>query len=168
MNRRTATLGLLLLAGASHAWAEEPDPLALESTTSGVYWLLAFMTVFLGAAALVHRRFSLGGRVGGGPDLRMVATLSLGDKRAIVMIEAEAERLLVGITPQNIQLLTRVDRPEVDLVQDDELPPRTDDDRLAAGPPPDGEPVSSSVAGASTVSGRFGSLLRTALERGRR
>lgn len=70
-------------------------------------WLVVGMMVMLGLAAFVHRRVGMG-RGTGECELKMVATLPLGDKRAIVMVEAEHERLLVGITSQHVQLISRL------------------------------------------------------------
>jgi flagellar biogenesis protein FliO len=51
------------------------------------------------------------GRVpgGGGGKLRVEETLALGDRRFVSILEAEGERFLIALTPQGIQLISRLD-----------------------------------------------------------
>lgn len=46
---------------------------------------------------------------GGGGKLRVEETLALGDRRFVSIVEAEGERFLVGLTPQGISLISRLD-----------------------------------------------------------
>jgi flagellar biogenesis protein FliO len=51
------------------------------------------------------------GRVpgGGGGKLRVEETLALGDRRFVSILDAEGERFLLAMTPQGIQLISRLD-----------------------------------------------------------
>lgn len=46
---------------------------------------------------------------GGGGRLRVEETLALGDRRYVSILEAEGERFLIGLTPQGIHLISRLD-----------------------------------------------------------
>jgi flagellar biogenesis protein FliO len=44
--------------------------------------------------------------------LKVEETLALGDRRFVSILEAEGERFLIGLTPQGIHLLSRLDPGE--------------------------------------------------------
>jgi len=130
------------------------DPAVLGPDGSGLVWLIVVMLALLGGAAFLHRRV-VSGRGGGANPLRMVSSLPLGEKRAIVMIEADRERLLVGVTSQSIQLLSELGPVEAtELVAQSESVPGADEEDAVSSP--------------SDTRSRFASSLRVALERGLR
>jgi flagellar biosynthetic protein FliO len=49
---------------------------------------------------------------GGGGRLRVEETLALGDRRFVSILDVEGERFLLGLTPQGIRLLSRLDSAE--------------------------------------------------------
>jgi len=49
--------------------------------------------------------------VGGGSVIRVVATRSLGGKRAVAVVEVERERFLLGLTDDLVSCLSRLERP---------------------------------------------------------
>lgn len=49
---------------------------------------------------------------GGGGRLRVEETLALGDRRFVSILEAEGERFLIGLTPQGISLISRLNPGE--------------------------------------------------------
>lgn len=58
---------------------------------------------------------------GGGSKLKVEETLALGDRRFVSILEAEGERFLIALTPQGIQLLSKLDpgdRGEEDAFED--------------------------------------------------
>jgi flagellar biosynthetic protein FliO len=69
--------------------------------------VLVFLALLLAAASWLRRRW---GRrtAGGGPLLRLVSTLPLGDKRALAVVEVESRRVLIGIGPHQVRLLCRL------------------------------------------------------------
>ncbi len=99
------------------SWAEEkqltpPDPLASGGRVMMVLLLILALIVVL--AWLVHKTRVLGGlhSLGGqAQGLRIVATLPLGMKEKIVVLQAGEKQLLVGITAQQITLLSELDEP---------------------------------------------------------
>lgn len=65
------------------------------------------------AAAFVAKRV-LRGRLGqwkSTPLMKVLSTTYLGPKKEISLIEIGQEYLVIGVTPNNISLLTRLDRP---------------------------------------------------------
>jgi len=46
---------------------------------------------------------------GGGAKLKVEETLALGDRRFVSILEVEGERFLIALTPQGINLLSRLD-----------------------------------------------------------
>lgn len=98
-------------------WAEEkkltpPDPLASGGRV--MIFLLLILALILLLAWLVHKTRVLGGLQGmsGGPaSLQIVATLSLGMKEKIAVVQAGDKQLVVGITAQQITLLKELDEP---------------------------------------------------------
>lgn len=143
--------------GATIAASEGPEiALGVDSPAGGLGWLAVVLIGFVALAAWVHRRFGISGRGDGRAALKMVASLPLGEKRAIVMVEADEARLLVGVTPQNVQLLSRL--------------PATNDAAAATENAPDAGEADDEASSAPEVEARggFGSFLSTALARGRR
>ena len=45
----------------------------------------------------------------GGGKLRVEETLAMGDRRFVSILDAEGERFLIGLTPQGISLISRLD-----------------------------------------------------------
>ncbi|MFY9268933.1 MAG: flagellar biosynthetic protein FliO [Candidatus Manganitrophaceae bacterium] len=87
---------------------------------SNFFKMIAALIVVLGIMAMITvaaRRF-LGGGWGGGrwggwrsrPLIRVLSATSLGPKKEIALIEVGKDYLVVGITPTQISLLTRLDR----------------------------------------------------------
>ena len=46
---------------------------------------------------------------GGGGKLRVVETLALGDRRFVSILDVEGERFLLALTPQGVNLISRLD-----------------------------------------------------------
>ena len=98
----------------------------------------------------------------------MVGSLSLGDKRAIVIVEAEQEKMLLGITSQNVNLLCRLPRQTRDEIETPPLPFISDrSDRSDRSDGQDGSRETKFSGSLLSASGKFGSLLRQAIGRGR-
>lgn len=98
-------------------WAEEkmltpPDPLASGGRV--FMFLLLILALIIVLAWLVHKTRALGGlpgMAGNSQPLRLVATLSLGMKEKIAVVQAGDKQLVVGITARQITLLTELDEP---------------------------------------------------------
>ena len=85
------------------------------SGTLGTYSLHVLAALVLLAAAAgvlvwLARRWMMGGGREGG-HIKIVDQLPLGVGLRLVLIEAEGQRLLVGVTPQRISLLCKLPQP---------------------------------------------------------
>ncbi len=74
--------------------------------------LAAFAAVVaaIPVALLLLKRFQ-GGRVGQRGIVTLVGGLSLGPRERIAVVEAGGKWLVLGITPQSVNLLTAIDDP---------------------------------------------------------
>jgi flagellar biogenesis protein FliO len=63
-----------------------------------------------GASLWALKKYGKGRLPGtGGGKLRVEETLALGDRRYVSILDAEGERFLIGLTPQGISLISRLD-----------------------------------------------------------
>jgi flagellar protein FliO/FliZ len=100
------TLFVLALAQAAPAWPESEG----FSVVRGVL-ALAVVVVALAAFVWVLRRgaFGLGGgkRRPGAPAIE--SAIPLGDRRSLVIVSVEGRRLLLGLSPAQVALLTELE-----------------------------------------------------------
>ena len=73
-------------------------------------YLLGVVTVMLalGVFAFVLRRLQQRQAFGGGGAMRVCASLPLGGNERLVLVEAEGERLLLGVGAGGVQLVSRL------------------------------------------------------------
>lgn len=109
-----AMLAFLLSSPQLLALPEGVGELDLPNPTSGFGATILFLLILLAGAAWLHRRLSWNGRAFNKAEMRMTSALSLGEKRAVVIIEVEGRRMLVGVTPSRIDLLCRLRRQAAD------------------------------------------------------
>lgn len=94
-----------------------------EADVLRVIVTLVFILMVILAGAWAVRRSGLG-RSGNTQALRLVASQSLGNRAWVTIVEVEDARLVLGVTPQQINLLHT-------------LPPSPPDARRASEPVPD-------------------------------
>jgi len=89
----------------TQAQAPEAPPSGLRAFGS-----LVLVLGIAGASLWALKKYGRG-RIpgGGGGKLRVEETLALGDRRFVSILEAEGERFLIGLTPQGINLIARLD-----------------------------------------------------------
>jgi flagellar protein FliO/FliZ len=91
--------------------------LAVEAAglTDGELWrsLLAIVVVFgvLGALAWAARRGRLGFFTRQPSHVRVEATVPLGERRSLMVVAIEGRRLLLGLTPMQVSLVTELTQP---------------------------------------------------------
>ena len=91
--------------------------LAVEAAglTDGELWrsLLAIAVVFglLGALAWAARRGRLGFFTRQPSHVRVEATVPLGERRSLMVVAIEGRRLLLGLTPMQVSLVTELTTP---------------------------------------------------------
>ena len=94
--------------------------LAVEAAglTDGELWrsLLAIAVVFglLGALAWAARRGRLGFFTRQPSHVRVEATVPLGERRSLMVVAIEGRRLLLGLTPMQVSLVTELTPPSPD------------------------------------------------------
>ncbi|MFQ5597175.1 MAG: flagellar biosynthetic protein FliO [Nitrospiria bacterium] len=73
---------------------------------------LLFVLGIIALMAYIGRRFlsTKFRRWGAQPLIQVVSTTYLGPKREISVIEVGQERLVIGVTPQHISFITRLER----------------------------------------------------------
>ena len=86
--------------------------------TDGELWrsLLAIAVVFglLGALAWAARRGRLGFFTRQPSHVRVEATVPLGERRSLMVVAIEGRRLLLGLTPMQVSLVTELTTPPFD------------------------------------------------------
>lgn len=90
--------------------SEAPSASARPSTDLGVATKVGACALVLGAAvwAFKRRRATAKADPDAKPALSLVSRLSLGNRTEVCVIEADGQRLVLGITPQSISALTVV------------------------------------------------------------
>ena len=114
--RYIATLCALLAAvqpaclRAAPALREEaPGLRAPLSADHALEYLMGIVLVMVALAVFAWLMRRLQARIGSaGASLRIAAALPLGGKERLLLVEAEGERLLLGVGPGGVQLLRRL------------------------------------------------------------
>ncbi|WP_311567846.1 flagellar biosynthetic protein FliO [Photobacterium arenosum] len=78
------------------------------STTIGSLLLVLVLIVFL---AWLLRRMKLPGVSGGDNGLQIIRQVVVGQRERIVLVQVGDEQLLIGVTSQNISMLTKLETP---------------------------------------------------------
>lgn len=83
-----------------------PDPASLGALGLRSFLALAVVGLLLAGAVWALRRVNDSRR--GTPVLRVESALPLGDKRSLVIVAVEGRRLLVGVAPNGVSLVTEL------------------------------------------------------------
>lgn len=103
--KSTWLAGLALLS--QPVWAAGAPELDMGATI-GSLLLVLVLIVFL---AWLLRRMKLPGVSGGDNGLQIVRQVVVGQRERIVLVQVGDEQLLIGVTPQNISMLTKLETP---------------------------------------------------------
>ncbi|WP_120510278.1 flagellar biosynthetic protein FliO [Photobacterium salinisoli] len=103
--KSTLLAGLALLS--QPVWAAGAPELDMGATI-GSLLLVLVLIVFL---AWLLRRMKLPGVSGGDNGLQIVRQVVVGQRERIVLVQVGDEQLLIGVTPQNISMLTKLETP---------------------------------------------------------
>ncbi|MDR1727070.1 MAG: flagellar biosynthetic protein FliO [Acidobacteriota bacterium] len=94
--------------GEGYPFQEGPPQISMLRTLGG----LGLVLCLLGAAYFGVRKFAPGmfpfPKVAGGNNLKLIETLSLGDKRSLSLVEVGGSRFLLGSTPGQVNLLANL------------------------------------------------------------
>ncbi|WP_434634212.1 flagellar biosynthetic protein FliO [Chromobacterium sp. CV08] len=105
---------LCLLASAPLLAAPVQAPAAAPSPFVSLLQVIFGLAVVLGAivgVAWLFKRLS-GGVMGAAGRIRVVGGTMVGQKERVVIVELEGEWLVLGVTPQQVNLLSKMPRPE--------------------------------------------------------
>ncbi len=99
---------LLVLNAASHA-----QQAAGTTAPAGSAGSMLMVALLLGAMVAGAWYLKRGGRLKGAPasELKIVSAVAVGARERIAIVEVAGKRLVVGITPQQISLLTESAAP---------------------------------------------------------
>lgn len=112
MIRTGCLAGLTVLAPVVSLAAEAPVKKADSIDTTGSVISLAIGVLVVIAAIFVLAWLSrrlLGVNYGGASSLRIDGGLALGSREKLVVVEVEGRRLLLGMTPGSISLVTELE-----------------------------------------------------------
>ncbi len=104
MTTRCAIAAILACA-AGPAWAQEGAFRAYDQVP-GVALSLGVVVALIVVAAWLLRRSPLGAFARANGPLKIVATLPLGPKERLILVETGGSRLLLGVSPAGISTLT--------------------------------------------------------------
>jgi flagellar protein FliO/FliZ len=102
-----------VMAAATHtAAASTSAPVA--STAGSVFSMIVALALVLGlimAIAWLLKRFAPSIVPANHSRLRVVASLSVGQKERVVVVQAGEQQLVLGVTAQSINLLEKLEQP---------------------------------------------------------
>jgi flagellar protein FliO/FliZ len=78
---------------------------------------LALVLALVGTLAWVARRGGLGALAGKPGAIAVETAIGLGDRRSLVIVSVEGRRLLLGMTPTHLSLVTELDGKAATRVQ---------------------------------------------------
>ncbi|KKD01154.1 flagellar biosynthetic protein FliO [Photobacterium halotolerans] len=107
MKALKSTLLAGLALSSQPVWAAGAPELDMGATI-GSLLLVLVLIVFL---AWLLRRMKLPGVSGGENGLQIVRQVVVGQRERIVLVQVGDEQLLIGVTPQNISMLTKLETP---------------------------------------------------------
>jgi len=84
--------------------------------------LCVVLAILIGVLFWVKRFLNTQGRSGERGHIRMLASYHLAPKERIVLLDVLGEKVLVGITPQNISCLTKISGEGITDIRDDAVP----------------------------------------------
>ncbi|WP_330960762.1 flagellar biosynthetic protein FliO [Photobacterium sp. 53610] len=106
MTGKKIMLAAVLAFSGLPAFAAAPE--IDMGATFGSLLLVLVLIVFL---AWLLRRMKLPGVTGGDNGLQVIRQVVVGQRERIVLVQVGEEQLLIGVTPQNISMLTKLDQP---------------------------------------------------------
>lgn len=106
---------VLTVLFANFAFGEEKKTVVLDPMANSgkvLVYLLFVLALIAALAWLIRRSRALTGRFeASGQNLKVVTSLNLGLKERVAVVQVGEKQLLLGITAQNISLLTELDVP---------------------------------------------------------
>ncbi len=104
----------LLSSFFNHSCYAAENGSSMHSVPGNVVQIVVSLLVIVGVLiglALVFKKFGLN-RLYAHFPLKIIGTMSLGSNQRIVVVEANDEWIVLGVTPQHISTITRMPRQE--------------------------------------------------------
>ncbi len=98
--------------------SDVPDLHSRTLVTSGYIWRVLGVTTLLLVLLLIGLRAyrKLNGFSAGFPMMQIIARSNIGPKQSLIVVAIDGRRLLLGVTEQQIQLITELDEQPADLM----------------------------------------------------
>ena len=94
---------IVLMAAPVNAASTDAAPDFVNMMTS-----LVIVIGLIFALAMVAKRFNIGN--GGQGVIKLIATLPVGTKERLIIVEIEQQQYLLGVTTQQVRLIERLDK----------------------------------------------------------
>ncbi|UIP28720.1 flagellar biosynthetic protein FliO [Photobacterium sp. TLY01] len=107
MKALKSTLLAGLALSSQPVWAAGAPELDMGATIGSLLLVLVLIVIL----AWLLRRMKLPGVSGGENGLQIVRQVVVGQRERIVLVQVGDEQLLIGVTPQNISMLTKLETP---------------------------------------------------------
>ncbi len=104
--------GLFCIAPAAMAQAQQPM-FGASSLLKAVFALVLVLLLIFALAWYLRRLQNFPGGAGG--SLKVLATLPVGQRERVILVQAGSEQLLLGVTSNSVTLLKTLDQPLLDL-----------------------------------------------------
>ncbi|WP_084419151.1 flagellar biosynthetic protein FliO [Photobacterium sp. J15] len=98
---------VVLATAGMPAWAAPADEMNIATTLAALI-LVVLLILFL---AWLLKRMKLPGIQGADGSMKIIRQLPVGQRERIVLLQVGDEQLLVGVTQQNISLLSKLEQP---------------------------------------------------------
>jgi len=113
-SRTGSVLILALLSSPQTAWAEGFNYSLTSAAFKMVGVLALVLSLLIGLVYLLRRFSPSAGRLGWvSQDMTLLGQYPLGPKKLLAMVKVGDEVLLLGVTEASINLLTRIEDPEL-------------------------------------------------------
>ena len=106
---------IFLMAAPVNAASNDGAPDFVNMMTS-----LVIVIGLIFALAMVAKRFNIGN--GGQGVIKLIATLPVGTKERLIIVEIEQQQYLLGVTTQQVRLIERLDKKVESLAPQAKLP----------------------------------------------
>lgn len=99
---------MMLVATQAQAAAESWPADDVGAAVRGVFAVAVVLALILGLAWLVRRGVLPFGPSARGQAVAIESAVALGDRRSLVIVTVEGRRLLLGLTPAQVSLVTEL------------------------------------------------------------
>lgn len=111
--RFLALLSAAVLSLTAHAADAPATGPVIATSPMNMVWGIVFLLALVGAAWWLIRR-SGGLQLQGGRGMKIIASMAVGPRERVVLIEIAGEQWLLGVAPGSVNLLQHFEQPIVE------------------------------------------------------